>query len=88
MTGTPACRSAVAWSVIAMVLDGRSALTVGLMDASTASALTADILLALAAVAPFPHALVKRTELGSEAGLVGVEKDGAEEVAGAAAIAS
>ena len=44
MTGTPAWRSAVAWSVMAMVLDGRSALTRGLMVVSTASALTVAIL--------------------------------------------
>lgn len=44
MTGTPACRSAVAWSVMAMVLDGLSAFTRGLMVVSTASARTVTIL--------------------------------------------
>jgi hypothetical protein len=34
----------VAWSVMAMVLDGRRALTRGLMDASTASARTTTVL--------------------------------------------
>jgi len=64
ITGTPACRSAIAWSVMAMVLDGRSALTLGLMDVSTASARTTAIL-ALAACFVLPHTL--RTQASMEA---------------------
>jgi hypothetical protein len=57
MTGSPACRNVVAWSVMAMFLDDRSALIVGLMDVSTASALTTAAILALPAAGLFPDTL-------------------------------
>lgn len=79
MTGTPAWRSALAWSVMAMVLEGRSALTRGLMDVSTASALTAAILTFLVPC-PLSHdALEKETEPAPGEGLVGRVKDEEEE---------
>lgn len=86
MTGTPASRSAVAWSVMAMVSDGRSEFTLGLMDVSTASARTAAILALAAGFLP-PNALTKQTELEpEETGLVRVEKDGPDEAAAAAGV--
>jgi hypothetical protein len=43
-SGSPVARPMIAWSVMAMVLEGHSTLACGLMDVSTASALTAAIL--------------------------------------------